>query len=161
LASRPAGSKGNLRLGLARRRGANVLELYRRIAPKVVSLGARNETVTLAAPFVPQELRATLFANCVDFAASDGLVAAAEQALLEQLAQALALDEAESFNIIQVILIKNQGQPCATEPPPRCWVPGQAHSGQIPGRLYARQLAHSAAPVNLPFNSKEALAGGF
>ncbi|SFQ79834.1 tellurite resistance TerB family protein [Hymenobacter arizonensis] len=90
-------------------RGVSVLDLYRRIAPKVVSLGARKETVALAAPFVPQDLRATLFANCVDFAAADGIVGPAEQALLEQLAQALALDESESHTIIEVIIIKNKG----------------------------------------------------
>ncbi|HEX8327285.1 MAG TPA: tellurite resistance TerB family protein [Hymenobacter sp.] len=90
-------------------RGVNVLDLYRRIAPKVISLGARKETVTLAAPHVPQDLRATLFANCVDFAAADGIVGAAEQVMLEQLAQALALDEQESRTIIEVILIKNKG----------------------------------------------------
>lgn len=90
-------------------RGVNVLEMYRRIAPKVVALGARKETVALAAPHVPADLRATLFANCVDFAAADGVVGAAEQVLLEQIAQALGLDASESTNIVGVILIKNKG----------------------------------------------------
>lgn len=90
-------------------RGVNVLDMYRRLAPKVVALGARKETVTLAAPYVPADLRATLFANCVDFAASDGVVGAAEQVILEQIAQALGLTEQESTNIVGVILIKNKG----------------------------------------------------
>jgi uncharacterized tellurite resistance protein B-like protein len=90
-------------------RGVDVLALYRRIAPKAIALGARKETVAQAAPYVPAELRATLFANCVDFAASDGVVGAAEQAILEQLAQALGLDEQQSQQIVEVIIIKNKG----------------------------------------------------
>ncbi|MBD2770053.1 tellurite resistance TerB family protein [Hymenobacter sp. BT664] len=90
-------------------RGVNVVEMYRRIVPKVIALGARKEIITLAAPHVPADLRLTLFANCVDFAASDGVVGAAEQAILEQIAQALALSEQESQNILEVILIKNRG----------------------------------------------------
>jgi uncharacterized tellurite resistance protein B-like protein len=90
-------------------RGVDVLAMYRRIAPKAIALGARKETIAQAAPYVPAELRATLFANCVDFAASDGVVGAAEQAILEQLAQALGLDEQQSHQIIEVIIIKNKG----------------------------------------------------
>jgi hypothetical protein len=36
-------------------------------------------------------------------------VGAAEQVILEQIAQALGLDEHESTNILGVILIKNKG----------------------------------------------------
>jgi tellurite resistance protein len=90
-------------------RGVDVAAMYRRIAPKAIALGARKETVTQAAPYVSADLRATLFANCVDFAASDGVVGAAEQAILEQLSQALGLDEQQSSNIIEVIIIKNKG----------------------------------------------------
>lgn len=90
-------------------RGVDVAAMYRRIAPKVIALGARQETVTQAAPHVPAELRATLFANCVDFAASDGSIGTAEQAILEQIAQELGLDEQQSRQIIEVIIIKNKG----------------------------------------------------
>ena len=90
-------------------RGVDVVSMYRRISAKVVALGARKETVTQAAPYVPAELRATLFANCVDFSASDGVVGAAEQTILEQIAQALGLDEQQSSTIVEVIIIKNKG----------------------------------------------------
>lgn len=90
-------------------RGVNVVDMYRRLSAKVVALGARQETVKLAAPHVSAEMRATLFANCVDFAAADGVVGGAEQGFLEQLSQALGLDEQESHKIIEVILIKNKG----------------------------------------------------
>jgi uncharacterized tellurite resistance protein B-like protein len=90
-------------------RGVDVVAMYRRLASKVTALGPRSETVAQAAPYVAADLRATLFANCVDFAASDGVVGKAEQTILEQIAQALNLDEQQSRTILEVILIKNKG----------------------------------------------------
>ncbi|GAB3828632.1 TerB family tellurite resistance protein [Hymenobacter jeollabukensis] len=82
-------------------RGHDMVSIYRRVAPKVIQFGNRQEAVALAASQVPAELRPTLFANCVDFAASDGFVGTAEQAL--------SLDPQQCMNIVEVIMIKNKG----------------------------------------------------
>jgi uncharacterized tellurite resistance protein B-like protein len=90
-------------------RGYDIAGIYRRIVPKVLALGDVKQAVTLAAPQIPVELRETLFATCVDFSASDGLVGAAEQRMLENLQQALELDAQRCMTIIEIIMIKNKG----------------------------------------------------
>ncbi|MBO3273192.1 tellurite resistance TerB family protein [Hymenobacter defluvii] len=90
-------------------RGYDIVSIYRRIAPKVIALGNVLEAVTQAAPQIPVELRETLFATCVDFAAADGMVGRAEQSVLEHLQQALELDSQRCLTIIDVILVKNKG----------------------------------------------------
>jgi uncharacterized tellurite resistance protein B-like protein len=90
-------------------RGHDIVNIYRRIAPKVIALGDMKQAVSMAAPQIPGELREMLFANCVDFSASDGHVGAAEQGMLEHLQGALELDPQRCMTIIEIILIKNKG----------------------------------------------------
>lgn len=58
---------------------------------------------------LPENLEQTAFAIATDLILSDGLVTPEEKIFLEQLYQVLEIPEATAQNIIDVMLIKNQG----------------------------------------------------
>ncbi len=65
--------------------------------------------VKIASEGLPQELYLTSFAVACDLILSDGVVSEEEQQLLNDLYNFLSIEEATANNIIEVMIIKNQG----------------------------------------------------
>ncbi len=65
--------------------------------------------VKIASEGLPQELYLTSFAVACDLILSDGVGSEEEQQLLNDLYNFLSIEEATANNIIEVMIIKNQG----------------------------------------------------
>lgn len=58
---------------------------------------------------LPNELRATAFANACDIVLADGVVEPDEKAFMERLRTKLQIDKAQALEIVQIMVVKNKG----------------------------------------------------
>jgi len=81
------------------------------IRTRALSLLAAHGLPTLlpaCAAAIPVDLRATTFALAIDLILADGRLDSRENALIDQLQDALRLDSALAGRIVEVLLIKNK-----------------------------------------------------
>jgi tellurite resistance protein len=64
--------------------------------------------LTACAEAIPAELRATTFALAIDLTLADGRLGSRENTLIDQLQQALRIEDDLARKIIEVLLIKNR-----------------------------------------------------
>jgi tellurite resistance protein len=87
-------------------------EMMRRLFDKLLSKMKKDGVgalILLAKDTLPEKLRETAFAIATDLVLADGVVTPEEKAFLDELYQALLIPQDSANNIINVMLIKNQG----------------------------------------------------
>jgi len=87
-------------------------DVMRRMFDKLFGILKREGVETLfsiAKDSLPHELQASAFAVATDLVLADGQVTSEEQNFLNQLYHALELPEETALNIVNVMMIKNQG----------------------------------------------------
>jgi tellurite resistance protein len=85
-----------------------VVEMFKKLV-KVLENEGIGGLVAVAKSSLPDELRETAFTCAVDIALADGVVEDSEQALLEELQQALDVSDDIGGKILEVMMIKNRG----------------------------------------------------
>jgi hypothetical protein len=76
---------------------------------KILKKGGPDLLVDKCVPALPEELRATVFANACDLVLADGVVEAEEKAFIEKLQNRLGIPGDEAMDIVRIMVIKNQG----------------------------------------------------
>ncbi len=76
---------------------------------KFLKKGGPDLLVEKCVPALPDELRATAFANACDLVLADGVVEAEEKALIEKLQNRLEIPGDEAMDIVRVMIVKNRG----------------------------------------------------
>jgi hypothetical protein len=76
---------------------------------KILKKGGPDMLVEKCVPAIPEELRATAFANACDLVLADGVVEDEEKALVEKLQNRLEIPGDEAMDIVKVMVIKNRG----------------------------------------------------
>jgi tellurite resistance protein len=76
---------------------------------KILKKGGPDLLVEKCVPELPDELRATVFANACDIVLADGVVEGEEKELIEKLQRKLELSGDEAMDIVRVMIIKNRG----------------------------------------------------
>ncbi|KKI99987.1 tellurite resistance TerB family protein [Prochlorothrix hollandica] len=87
-------------------------DMMRRLFDKLLGRLKRGGVSALflsAKDSLPEHLRQTAFAVATDLVLADGVVTPEEKAFLDELYQVLEMPEETAKNIIDVMLIKNQG----------------------------------------------------
>lgn len=84
---------------------------FKRIIDKLMALLNRNgphKLMELAAGSVPEDLKATTFAICLDLVLVDGHLDSEEEALIERLQGALHIPDGLASKILDVLALKNK-----------------------------------------------------
>jgi tellurite resistance protein len=76
---------------------------------KFLKKGGPDLLIEKCVPALPEELRATVFANACDLVLADGVVEPEEKAFIEKLQNRLEIPGDEAMDIVKVMVIKNQG----------------------------------------------------
>jgi len=76
---------------------------------KILKKGGPDLLVEKCVPALPEELRATAFANACDLVLADGVVEDEEKEFLENLMRILEISGDEALTIVDVMKIKNKG----------------------------------------------------
>ncbi len=89
-------------------------EAVRKIMSLVEVTGSKK-MIDMCVPLLPEDHKATLYANCIELAISDGDLSKVEQEIAEYLQQAMQLDQETASKIIEVIMIKSKWDSKITE----------------------------------------------
>jgi tellurite resistance protein len=76
---------------------------------KMLKKGGPDLLIDKCVPALPDELRATAFANACDLVLADGVVEPEEKAFIEKLQGRLGIPGDEAMDIVRIMVIKNQG----------------------------------------------------
>jgi tellurite resistance protein len=76
---------------------------------KIMKKDGVEKLIAKCAEGLPDELRATAFANSCDMVLADGVVEDEEKAFLDNLQKVLEIDGDTALTIVEVMIIKNKG----------------------------------------------------
>jgi uncharacterized tellurite resistance protein B-like protein len=85
-----------------------IVDYFKKAAFSQRTLGSRS-IIETSAPWIDSKFAPTLFCMIMDLALSDGILDEKEKEIAEFLSSALKLDEELASKIVEVMLIKNEG----------------------------------------------------